>query len=725
MWETTVMHKQVSGWKVNFGPNFPESPFLELKTGIPPPPFRKTSDLGWPKFTPEYPPPNSENFRFGMTKVYSGIPPQFGKLQTWDDQSLLRNTPLPIWKTSDLGWPKFTPEYPLPPIRKTSDLGWPKFTPEYPSPQKTSDLGWPKFTPEHPPLSENFRFGMTKVYSGIPPPFGKLQIWDDQSLLRNTPQIWKTSDLGWPKFTLEYPPPFGKLQIWDDQSLLRNTPPNSENFRFGMTKVYSGIPPCPPIRKTSDLRWPKFTPEYPPPMENFRFGMTKVYSRTPPFRKTSDLGWPKITPEYPPFRKLQIWDDQSLLQNTPPFWKTSDLGWPKFTPEYPPHSENFRLGMTKVYSGIPPSQFRKLQIWDDQSLLQNTLPPRKLQIWDDQSLLQNTPPFGKLQIWDDQSLLRNTPPLENFRSGMTKVYSRIPPPSFRKTSDLGWPKFTPEYPPNSENFRFGMTKVYSRIPSPNGKLQIWDDQSLLWNTPPNSENFRFGMTKVYSRTPPPRKLQIWDDQSLLRNTPPGKLQIWDDQSLLRNTPPIQKTSDLGWPKFTPEYPPPLENFRFGMTKVYSGIPPPNSENFRFGMTKVYSRTPPPQKTSDLGWPKFTPEYPPNLENFRFGMTKVYSGIPPPPENFRFGMTKVYSRIPPNVCAGTFCLVKRENVRFTKELVFHTEVVEEFRISKRGGCTSPKALQRGCQPIIRPNFPENCAKMKKIGQGEGQTFKFTM
>ena len=75
---------------------------------------------------------------------------------------------------------------------------------------------------------ENFRFGMTKVYSKIPPPhFGKLQIWDDQSLLRNTP------------------PHFGKLQIWDDQSLLRNTPP-MENFRFGMTKVYSEIPP-PPI----------------------------------------------------------------------------------------------------------------------------------------------------------------------------------------------------------------------------------------------------------------------------------------------------------------------------------------------------------------------------------------------------------------------------------------------------------------------------------------------
>ena len=111
MWETTVMHKQVSGWTVNFGPNFPESPFLELKTRKPPP-FWKTSDLGWPKFTPEYPPP--------------------------------------FWNTWDLGWPKFTPEY--------------------------------------PPFLENFRFGMAKVYSGIPPPI-------------------------------------------------------SENFRFGMTKVYSRIPP--------------------------------------------------------------------------------------------------------------------------------------------------------------------------------------------------------------------------------------------------------------------------------------------------------------------------------------------------------------------------------------------------------------------------------------------------------------------------------------------------
>ena len=69
VWETTVMHQQVSGWTVNFGPNFL-------------------------------------------------------------DQSLLRNTPPPFGKTSDLGWPKFTPEYP--PFRKTSDLGWPKFALEYP-----------------------------------------------------------------------------------------------------------------------------------------------------------------------------------------------------------------------------------------------------------------------------------------------------------------------------------------------------------------------------------------------------------------------------------------------------------------------------------------------------------------------------------------------------------------------------------------------------------------
>ena len=198
MWETTVMHKQVSGCTVNFAPNFPESPFLELKTRKPPPPhfgklqiwdgqsllwntpppFRKTSDLGWPKFTLEYP-----------------LPSSFGKLQIWDDQSLLRNTPplfgkLQIWDDQSLLWN--TP----PPFRKTSDLGWPKFTLEYP----------------------------------LPSSFGKLQIWDDQSLLWNTP-----SPLHLENFR------FGMTKVYSGIP-----PPYLENFRFGMTKVYSGIPLLPP-----------------------------------------------------------------------------------------------------------------------------------------------------------------------------------------------------------------------------------------------------------------------------------------------------------------------------------------------------------------------------------------------------------------------------------------------------------------------------------------------
>ena len=158
MWETTVMHKQVSGWTVNFGPNSPVYPLLR---NTPPPHYGKLQiwdDQSLLRTTP----PIMENFRFGMTKVYSEIPPHpshygklqiwddqsllqntppphYGKLQIWDDQSLLRNTPptpTPLWKTSDLGWPKFTPKYPPPLLWNTSDLGWPKFTPEYPPPNQ-------------------------------------------------------------------------------------------------------------------------------------------------------------------------------------------------------------------------------------------------------------------------------------------------------------------------------------------------------------------------------------------------------------------------------------------------------------------------------------------------------------------------------------------------------------------------------------------------------------
>ena len=121
MWETTVMHKQVSGWTVKFGPNFPESPFLELKTRKPPP------------------------------------HPLFGKLQIWDDQSLLRNTPphfgkLQIWDDQSLLW-----NTPPPPhfgkLQIWDDQSLLKNTP-----------------PPPPPILENFRFRMTKVYSVIPPP---------------------------------------------------------------------------------------------------------------------------------------------------------------------------------------------------------------------------------------------------------------------------------------------------------------------------------------------------------------------------------------------------------------------------------------------------------------------------------------------------------------------------------------------------------------------------
>ena len=182
MWETTEMHKQVSGWTVNFGPNFPEYPFLELKTRIPPPPpFRETSDLGWPKFTPQYPPPISENFRFGMTKVYSAIPPpppHFGKLQIWDDQSLLQNNP-----PSENFRFEITKVY----------SGIP------PPPTSENFRFWiTKVYSRIPPPSENFRFGITKVYSGIPPPPMKI-VRESKSDIFRIPRVTTCGDFIQPR----------------------------------------------------------------------------------------------------------------------------------------------------------------------------------------------------------------------------------------------------------------------------------------------------------------------------------------------------------------------------------------------------------------------------------------------------------------------------------------------------------------------------------------------
>ena len=167
------------------------------------------------------------------------------------------------------------------------------------------------------------------------------------------------------------------------------------------------------------------------------------------------------------------------------------------------------------------------------------------------------------------------------------LWNTTPIPPISESFRFGMTKVYSGKPPISESFRFGMTKVYSGIP------------------PPISENFRFGMTKVYSKIPPPPhfgKLQIWDDQSLLRNTPHfGKLQIWDDQSLLRNTPPFRKTSDLDDQSLLPEYPPPIsENFGFGMTKVYSGIPPHFGKLQIWDNQSLLQNTPPPnEKLSDV------------------------------------------------------------------------------------------------------------------------------
>ena len=192
------MHKQVSVHS-KFWSKFSRKPLSGISDQNPPPP------------------PHSGKLQI-WDDIYSGI--ILEKLQIWDDQIY---SPPPFWKTSDLGWPKFTPEYPPPHFFRFES----KFTPEYPP----------------PPFRKNFRFGMT-LRNNPPPILEKLQIWDDQSLLRNTP-----------------PPISEKLQIWDDQSLL-TPPPFRKNFRFGMTKVYSGITPPPPhFGKTSDLGWPKFTPE--------------------------------------------------------------------------------------------------------------------------------------------------------------------------------------------------------------------------------------------------------------------------------------------------------------------------------------------------------------------------------------------------------------------------------------------------------------------------------
>ena len=46
------------------------------------------------------------------------------------------------------------------------------------------------------------------------------------------------------------------------------------------------------------------------------------------------------------------------------------------------------------------------------------------------------------------------------------------------------------------------------------------------------------------------------------------------------------------------------------------------------------------------------------------------------------------------------------------------IVRYITTKTSNGVYSAADSQRGCQLIIRPNFAENCMKMKKIGPGKG-------
>ena len=108
----------------------------------------------------------------------------------------------------------------------------------------------------------------------------------------------------------------------------------------------------------------------------------------------------RFTPPPLQIAKLQIWgDDQSLLRFTSPQLK------------------NFSFEITKVYSSLPtPPKLKKLQFWNDQSLLWFTppLPNLKNYRFEMTKVYSSLPPpplqIEKLQIWDDQSLLQFTPP---------------------------------------------------------------------------------------------------------------------------------------------------------------------------------------------------------------------------------------------------------------------------------------------------------------------------
>ena len=142
----------------------------------------------------------------------------------------------------------------------------------------------------------------------------------------------------------------------------------------------------------------------------------------------------------------------TVSSNSKFFSKFSRAPLWNFRPESPPSPKNFRFEMTKVYSREAPPQMKNFRF--EMTKVYSREPP----------------PNEKLQIWDDQSLLQRGPPkMKNFRFEMTKVYSREPPPMKNFRFEMT-KVYSRERPPPMKNFRFEMTKVYSREPPPPGQV---------------------------------------------------------------------------------------------------------------------------------------------------------------------------------------------------------------------------------------------------------------
>ena len=153
----SVMHKQVSGWTVNFCPNSPEHPSLEFQIKVPPLKWRlqiwvdQSSDQSTPppkwrlqvwvdQSSDQSNPPQNEDFRSELTKVQIRVtPPPKWRLQVWVDQSSDQSNPP---QNEDFRSELTKVQIRAPPPMKTSDFSWPKFRSESPPPIAGSFRMW-------------------------------------------------------------------------------------------------------------------------------------------------------------------------------------------------------------------------------------------------------------------------------------------------------------------------------------------------------------------------------------------------------------------------------------------------------------------------------------------------------------------------------------------------------------------------------------------------------